>query len=553
MAATLPMARHGSSPGKSHLSVDDFGKGAKHADGSASLRSSSSQRQLKARARPVPRHRALEDEIIQDGLGSDELIPSEWATGSSAQFVHPNRSQSRQHNVYTHDAFALDASRALGRTGSNLNLYHQALDTSSSDAASSLRGSPINACRNGGPDASLHGGPSASPSADPEASLHQARERARRLAKAREAESSNILGSGESKANETANAHLQWDPVQTSPDVPPSSLRQDHDDFAPQATGKGYNRGTGVAGPSDEALRKSSRSVSQPNNMSKSKTGASPASVTKASSRRGNHATQTPKKSKSTSRLQESDSPGASTPQHILDEFGPLGGSPGDEKRIPGGSADEFGANGMRQASNPWDEEIIPTVKRRLEQERLLRARQEDDLIDTWDRDGLPLSKKSHVASPKRGGAKVADVSLWHGGGSDEEVEEEAEHPEETSTSDPLRQQQQQQQRRSASQQGEMQAQERIRRLTQALDMGFQEAPGGLVPPCDLWDQDNAATPAQQPQGVFKASENGARAGRSVAVEGGAGARRDASAPQKNASSRAKEDEGAGCCKCIVM
>lgn len=57
---------------------------------------------------------------------------------------------------------------------------------------------------------------------------------------------------------------------------------------------------------------------------------------------------------------------------------------------------------------NDWDEQLLPVVARRLEQQRLLasdpRLSRVEALIDTWDRDGLPLSKsqQSQVARIRR-------------------------------------------------------------------------------------------------------------------------------------------------------
>ena len=58
--------------------------------------------------------------------------------------------------------------------------------------------------------------------------------------------------------------------------------------------------------------------------------------------------------------------------------------------------------------SNPWDEEYIPTVARKLQKERLMAADKRlsrvDGLFDVWDKDGLPLSL-SHLT-----GAQVAEA-----------------------------------------------------------------------------------------------------------------------------------------------
>ncbi|KDN37267.1 hypothetical protein K437DRAFT_259839 [Tilletiaria anomala UBC 951] len=59
----------------------------------------------------------------------------------------------------------------------------------------------------------------------------------------------------------------------------------------------------------------------------------------------------------------------------------------------------------LSTSANPWDEELIPTVAKRLRQQRLLdgdpRLSRVEGLIDTWDRDGLPLNLSAMEASRK--------------------------------------------------------------------------------------------------------------------------------------------------------
>ena len=56
---------------------------------------------------------------------------------------------------------------------------------------------------------------------------------------------------------------------------------------------------------------------------------------------------------------------------------------------------------------NDWEDEIIPTVARKLQQEQFLKAGKEgrfskyEGLIDTWDRNGLPLSHRDLIAAQK--------------------------------------------------------------------------------------------------------------------------------------------------------
>ncbi|PWN51929.1 hypothetical protein IE53DRAFT_28649 [Violaceomyces palustris] len=56
-----------------------------------------------------------------------------------------------------------------------------------------------------------------------------------------------------------------------------------------------------------------------------------------------------------------------------------------------------------------WDEEIIPVVAKKLEQQRIMagdpRLSRVDGLIDTWDRNGLPLSKSQFGMPLSNGGS----------------------------------------------------------------------------------------------------------------------------------------------------
>ncbi|TKY86710.1 hypothetical protein EX895_004350 [Sporisorium graminicola] len=67
-------------------------------------------------------------------------------------------------------------------------------------------------------------------------------------------------------------------------------------------------------------------------------------------------------------------------------------------------SANEFGGSPGSKSVNSWEDEIIPTVARKLQQEQFLRAGKEgrlsryEGLIDTWDKNGLPLSRSDVIA-----------------------------------------------------------------------------------------------------------------------------------------------------------
>ncbi|SJX61642.1 uncharacterized protein SRS1_12626 [Sporisorium reilianum f. sp. reilianum] len=67
----------------------------------------------------------------------------------------------------------------------------------------------------------------------------------------------------------------------------------------------------------------------------------------------------------------------------------------------------EFGASPGSKSVNSWEDEIIPTVARKLQQEQFLKAGKEgrlsryEGLIDTWDKNGLPLSRSDVMAMQK--------------------------------------------------------------------------------------------------------------------------------------------------------
>ncbi|SPO23030.1 uncharacterized protein UTRI_01708 [Ustilago trichophora] len=64
----------------------------------------------------------------------------------------------------------------------------------------------------------------------------------------------------------------------------------------------------------------------------------------------------------------------------------------------------EFGASPGSKSVNSWEDQIIPTVARKLQQEQFLKAGKEgrlsryEGLIDTWDKNGLPLSRSDVMA-----------------------------------------------------------------------------------------------------------------------------------------------------------
>lgn len=61
------------------------------------------------------------------------------------------------------------------------------------------------------------------------------------------------------------------------------------------------------------------------------------------------------------------------------------------------GNVGDFGTSPSSKGVNSWEDQIIPTVARKLQQEQFLKAgdgrmSKYEGLIDTWDRNGLPLS-----------------------------------------------------------------------------------------------------------------------------------------------------------------
>lgn len=125
----------------------------------------------------------------------------------------------------------------------------------------------------------------------------------------------------------------------------------------------------------------------------------------------------------------------------LMDEFGPLGSSPSSyyspsdlaskryraaqpdaflslsPERLPrsrrevsapaamGDAAGESGAFASPKRGNDWEEQIVPTVARRLRQQQLLeqqgRLSRYEGLIDRWDKDGNPLSINGDIVPRK--------------------------------------------------------------------------------------------------------------------------------------------------------
>ena len=75
---------------------------------------------------------------------------------------------------------------------------------------------------------------------------------------------------------------------------------------------------------------------------------------------------------------------------------------------VRSGELEEFGGSPGSKSVNSWEDQIIPTVARKLQQEQFLKAGKEgrlsryEGLIDTWDRNGLPLSRSDVLAMQKQ-------------------------------------------------------------------------------------------------------------------------------------------------------
>ena len=101
----------------------------------------------------------------------------------------------------------------------------------------------------------------------------------------------------------------------------------------------------------------------------------------------------------------------------------------------------EFGASPASKSVNSWEDEIIPTVARKLQQEQFLKAGKEgrlsryEGLIDTWDKNGLPLSRSDVIAMQR-----ATRMHEEHGQAqqAEEEQEAEAEAEEQMLTPGPL-------------------------------------------------------------------------------------------------------------------
>lgn len=318
-------------------------------------------------------------EVLQDGLGSDDLIPSGWATGSSAQFAaiapkSKNQSEDRMRSASAH---------------------HQSYQRHEYYSQPQVESPPSTLIRHS---------PSLSRSTSPQ-DVSQAREKARRLAKERE-----LLGHSQRLSpfgNESQNDWLGED------------ARQDE-------RARDIQRVRTISSPALQKMVTDEGSVpSLPGIISpkfdlqdeSAARGQISASTSMPRSHDENTAQSDVRKTKSTARLNAKKAPHSqddsnqylsrnkASPlrplqnntmpnERVLDEFGPLGGTPTRIGRRRE-EMDEARRPNQRSVSNPWDEEMIPTVKKRLEQQKMMEGLSRDDeVVDIWDRHGLPLSKR---------------------------------------------------------------------------------------------------------------------------------------------------------------
>jgi len=345
---------------------------------------SQSKQQIKPVRRPDRAH-----EVLQDGLGSDDLIASGWATGSSAQFaaiaprakIHTEdrlRSASAHHQTYKgHDDF------------SKTNYYQPQAE------------SP--------PSTFIRDSPSPSRGTSPH-NVSLAREKARRLAKERE-----MPGYGQRLSPSDVDLKYEWLGEEARQDIGERDIQRVRTISSP-ALQKIVNNESGI--PSVPSVLTSN--TSKTNSHEKSAARAQiPASKSLPRSQDENTVHSDVRKTKSAARLNARKAP--NTPddssryfskskasplrplqnntmpdQDILAEFGPLGGTP--TKRGRWGEdveEDKVRRSNQRSVSNAWDDEMIPTVKKRLEQQKMMEGLSRDDeVVDIWDRHGLPLSKR---------------------------------------------------------------------------------------------------------------------------------------------------------------
>ncbi|PWN33936.1 uncharacterized protein FA14DRAFT_66640 [Meira miltonrushii] len=508
--------------------------------------------------RPIPRKNA-NDEILQDGLGDDELIPSEWATGSKARFLTANRDNS---NAYTISRSASDLysfDRSHQDYHDNHDSYAVAGDTLSPDSP------PLQDGMNSGTDMVAH-----------------ARERARKLARERsrggtEMEATNSLQSDENRmrtksspglgdrynqepgesryANTTkapiSRSHSPSDGRRTpSSKIPlPVSGSMSRVANSPRSVrGKQGTMGEGEFGYMDQGVaynespRPDDEQQKQPLGDISNHSGQTTPAKKK---QKANTVTRRATSSGGGKRIQNSP-----PTQDVLDEFGPLGGTP---RRTMDTSTGEFG-DISRASSNPWDEELLPTVKRRLAQEAMMndpRLSQVDGLVDAWDRNGVPISTRAVSGSSSRmnGMRQAAEEQQGLGGangtqsdGYNEDVDERKRKDLLTPEHSPKNHSQEQ----------------RMKRLTDQLDLGFQ--PGNEKDEIEMAQVHPGKREKTRMDQQKKKSKHFAHdpSMPTLTQSQQLSQTKGKADNQKNTNHSAaavakKEEEGAGCCQCSIM
>ncbi|UZJ52362.1 hypothetical protein CBS101457_001682 [Exobasidium rhododendri] len=375
-------------------------------------------------ARRIPRL-DRNNEIIQDGLGSDDLIPSAWATGSSAQFAKaPSRGRNRTEEIER--SFSATHYSPVSNVSPTLHQNQAMLMPSSPPSHSnSPRGSHMQEA------------PPSPSTGENHKAVSKARVMARRLAREREG----MVMEQSASMNDQMNATYSWEEsgddeerredyrkrTLSTPTVYRSEGNEKDSRYPPlpmmdfgrkQYHSKPIPRDGDVMSskiplPTSGSMSKyqdqsnhSNRELSKSKSLGRFASAATPPHQDGLEEGEGNEGTYGMGKNAAGSigigGRREENIPQQivdySPPtQDVLDQFGPLGGTPKKGRGL-GWEVNEVGqmsaADKARSVSNPWDEELLPTVKKRLEQQRLLQDLSKDDgLVDTWDRNGLPLSK----------------------------------------------------------------------------------------------------------------------------------------------------------------
>lgn len=498
--------------------------------------------QSRQNSKPVPRYDG-NDEIIQDGLGSDDLIPSEWATGSKAQFarlapkLRSNADDGARTISDSYDAY--NAPNYLSRS----HIPQQTLGHTSPTPSGS---SPT-----------FFSAESPSPIGDEGyQSVPKAREKARRLARERERFAMQEPGVEQYAENDVDRANTNWPEEAFGGEKHRGAVAKERartlstpGAYNPGEAAKRAKHSVKAASPSESRLRNSGSKGSFRDDKSPPSKIPLPTSgsmskyqdqyVSQAEMRRSKsaalltHSAVTPphqdgvddplvlrQSSHSASKVRRHEPrktlarlENSPPTQDVLDEFGPLGGTP-KANRGPGRTLGEGDAQkGRRSVSNPWDEEMLPTVKKRLEQQMILDNMSHDDgFVDTWDRNGLPLTKSQVILKQRarEERARAKDAVGEQGNAEDAHSLERK----------PLDQKQE--------------SAERMRRLQEQLDMGIRSAtaaPSSTTAQIEMQERpfQSPRTAPLVPVADKKARPNGA---------------------QNPAEGR---EDDAGCCKCTVM